>query len=116
MNTDLETHVIGFGNKTVQLIHRMKRQATIFDVVGVGCQQCGTATAQRAIGIQFDRPDIEPVPAIAHNRLAYRVEIAAGATEHGIDAHIELVIVSHRHIDFGLDNVDACVVYARHAE
>ena len=113
MDTDLEAHGVGLGNKGVQLVLRPERQATIFRIVRIRFEQGRAATAKRAIGVQFDGSDIQPIIALATQWFTDCIEDIACAAEHCVDAHVEFVHISHRQINLDVGEVDTGVVDAR---
>ena len=116
MNSDLESHVVRFPDKSVQLFLRPVRQASVLDIIVIGFEHCGATAAERPVDHELDSRNYQVVVAIGRNRFANGVEIFASPHHHGVNTHVHLLVIRHRHIGFGFRDIDPGIVHAGQAK
>ena len=99
VDVDLETIARGLRDIGFQLVGRGDVQPARVRHVAVGCDQIGTATAERAIGDQLHRLHGDKIALAPRNRAIRRDRLAVvGAAGHRIDARRQLAGLGETHV------------------
>ena len=95
MDPDLKSHFIRFDNLLVQFQLRPKWQSSVLVIVAVRFNHCCASATECTVGVEFDRRDLKPIFAVLPNRLTDRIEDIASAADHGVNTHVELIVIGH---------------------